>query len=77
MGTAKITHSVTVTKPNDPTKEISSNAWNADHRIEDHSIELTKLVGNVIPSTPPLGKKKITNLYWDGDTQEIVIEYEQ
>lgn len=33
-----------------------------------------------IPSIPPSGKpsttKRIVNVYWDEDTQEIVIEYE-
>lgn len=33
--------------------------------------------GGGIPSNPPSGKKAITNIYWDGDTNEIVIEYEQ
>jgi len=29
-----------------------------------------------IPSNPPRGKKKITNIYWDPDTEEYVFEYE-
>jgi hypothetical protein len=29
-----------------------------------------------IESNPPAGKKKITNIFWDQDTQEIVIKHE-
>lgn len=29
-----------------------------------------------IPSNPPSGKKKITNVYWDPDTEEIVVDHE-
>lgn len=31
MATAAVVHSVTATLPNDPTKEVSSDAWNANH----------------------------------------------
>ena len=27
-------------------------------------------------SNPPEGKKKVTNIYWDQDTNEIVIEHD-
>ena len=37
----------------------------------------TVTVEGGIPSTPPTGKKKIINVYWDENTQEVVIEYEQ
>jgi hypothetical protein len=72
-----IRHSVVATKPNNPNVLLSTNAWNSEHTIDDGSIPLTKLENPVIKSAPPSGnKKKIVNLYWDADTQEIVVEYE-
>ncbi len=31
---------------------------------------------NSIQSKPPAGKKKVKNIYWDPDTKEIVVDYE-
>lgn len=35
--------------------------------------EIPTDVSRTIKSDPPVGKKKITNLYWDPVTQEIVV----
>ena len=34
------------------------------------------MVGGGLESNPPTGKKKIINIYWDQDTEEVVIEIE-
>lgn len=40
--------------------------------------KILKLINELteIQSDPPSGKKKITNIFWDPDTKEIVIEHE-
>ena len=60
-----VTHKKVVTLANDPTKEVSKDAWNDTHAIS-----------GIVLTAPPSGKKKITNLYWDNATNEIVIEHE-
>jgi len=45
-----IKHSVVATSPNDPTKEVSTTAWNGEHVIDDVSIPLSKLASNPIPT---------------------------
>ncbi len=35
-----------------------------------------RVILNLISSNPPQGKKKITNIYWDDVTNEIVVEHE-
>ena len=37
-------------------------------------VDLIELFG--IKSEPPIGKKRITSIYWDPDTEEIVIDHE-
>lgn len=36
-----------------------------------------KIVSGGIPSTPPSGKKKVLNIWWDPDTQELVFDKEE
>ena len=31
---------------------------------------------DAIKSHPPAGKKEITNIYWDPDSEEIVVEHD-
>ena len=53
-----IKHSATITKPQDPNFEVSTNEWNANHVIDDSSIPVVKLsdhnttnhgLGTVVP----------------------------
>lgn len=38
-----IKHATQTTQPNDPAKDVSRNAWNEDHVIDDGSIEAVKI----------------------------------
>jgi len=41
-----IKHSATITKPQDPNFEVSTNEWNAEHAIDDASVPIAKLSGH-------------------------------
>jgi len=55
----------------------SARLMKAGIKIETLHQEIIDLIGTGgtggIVSTPPTGKKKVLNLYWDPDTQEIVV----
>jgi len=39
-----IKHSVQTSKTNNPNKDVSSDAWNAEHSVDDSSIPLQKII---------------------------------
>ena len=50
-----------------PPKIRASVEWN----------DLVDFVTPLIVSSPPAGKKKITNMYWNPDTLEVVMVIEE
>lgn len=41
----------------------------------DSVISLPQLDPNIIPSTPETGKRKVTNIYWNQDTNRLRVVY--
>ena len=54
-------------------KELQAKVEKVDEKVE--KVLLGGAIG--ILSNPPVGKKKVTNLYWDPVTQEIVVDKEE
>jgi len=50
-----IKHTTPYTKPNNPIYEISKNAWNEDHSIDDGTISIIKLSDHNKASHDALG----------------------
>ena len=80
-----VRHSATITKPQDPNFEVSTNEWNANHVIDDASIPVVKLsdhnttthgLGTVVPhdALASLTEKSHTSLTDKGTNTHAQID---
>lgn len=52
------------------------STFEAKCEMEEKGEKAYLLHFKAIPSDPPLGKKRIKNIYWDPDTKEVVFDVE-